>query len=167
MRCIHVFPRFKETDIIESIRKKYDYLYGLIEPHITLVFPFESDIKREVLREEIELKLKNFKPFKLSVSRVETNTEYGYYLFLSIDEGKDILKSLSDELYQGQLKPFQASWDYKPHITIGRFENGKDLLAAYKEISALELSFETIVDRVYVEVIGEKEEAIIDYTIKI
>lgn len=166
MRCIHVFPRFKENDKIESIRKKYDYLYGLIEPHITLVFPFESDISSEVLKKDIELKLKDFKPFKLSTSHVEVSGDYGYYLFLLIDQGKDILKSLSKELYQGQLKPFQASWDYKPHITIGRFENGKDMLAAYNDICSLEVSFETVVDRVYIEVIGDKEESIIDYTIE-
>jgi len=166
MRCIHVFPRFKEIDMIESIRKKYDYLYGLIEPHITLVFPFESDISSEVLKRDVELKLMEFKPFKLSTSHVEVSGDYGYYLFLLIDQGKDILKSLSEELYQGQLKPYQASWDYKPHITIGRFENGKDMLAAYNDISSLEVSFETVVDRVYIEVIGDKEESIIDYTIE-
>lgn len=166
-RCIHIFPKFKETEKIESIRKKYDDLYDLIEPHITLVFPFESNIEGEVLRKDIESKLKNLKPFKLSTGKVESSGDYGYYLFLLIDESEDILKSLSESMYQGKLKSFQASWDYKPHITIGRFANEEEMLEAYDAINSLDVSFETVVDRVYVEVIGDNEESIIENTIKI
>lgn len=39
LRTIMIFPQFDNEEIIQGIRKKYDPLYHLIKPHITLVFP--------------------------------------------------------------------------------------------------------------------------------
>ena len=43
-RTIMIFPKFSNQEIIDEIRKKYDPLYNLVKPHITLVFPFKSDM---------------------------------------------------------------------------------------------------------------------------
>jgi len=41
-RTVMIFPAFENMHIIERLRKKYDPLCNLVQPHITLVFPFES-----------------------------------------------------------------------------------------------------------------------------
>lgn len=64
-RCIHIFPRFKNNFEINEIRKKYDYLYNIIEPHITLVFPFNSDVTIGYLKSIIKSVLKNEKKMDL------------------------------------------------------------------------------------------------------
>jgi 2'-5' RNA ligase len=44
-RAIIIFPQFgSDTNLIQDIRNQYDPLANKIAPHITLVFPFESDI---------------------------------------------------------------------------------------------------------------------------
>ena len=44
-RAIILFPKFcSNTDLIQDIRDRYDPLASKIAPHITLVFPFESEI---------------------------------------------------------------------------------------------------------------------------
>lgn len=40
-----IFPKFENIKIIDEIRDKYDPLANHVRPHITLVFPFESNIR--------------------------------------------------------------------------------------------------------------------------
>ena len=47
LRTIMIFPTFENIEIINSIRDKYDPLANLVRPHITIVFPFESDMSNE------------------------------------------------------------------------------------------------------------------------
>ena len=49
-RVIMIFPKFENIHIINNIRKKYDPLSDFVEPHITLVFPFEDELSNEELR---------------------------------------------------------------------------------------------------------------------
>ena len=57
-RCILIFPKFKNIDLIQKIRNKYDPLANLIAPHITLVFPFSDDISNEDLISKLTSLLK-------------------------------------------------------------------------------------------------------------
>ena len=52
-RDILLIPKFDNIDIINNIRKDCDELYDVIEPHITLVFPFINDISDEELVKKI------------------------------------------------------------------------------------------------------------------
>ena len=49
-RDILIIPKFCNVDKIQKIRKKYDELYNIIMPHITLAFPFENNISNELLK---------------------------------------------------------------------------------------------------------------------
>jgi len=42
MRDILLFLKFQNENKIGSIRKRCDCLYGIIKPHITVVFPFDD-----------------------------------------------------------------------------------------------------------------------------
>ena len=48
-RTIMIFPEFKNIDVINNIRRKYESLADLVLPYITLVFPFYSEITNEKL----------------------------------------------------------------------------------------------------------------------
>ena len=52
-RDILIIPKFTNVDKIQEIRKKYDELYDVIMPHITLAFPFKKDISNEELKKEL------------------------------------------------------------------------------------------------------------------
>ncbi len=49
-----IFPQFGNQEIIDGIRKKFDPLYHLVSPHITLVFPFKSDMSNVMLRRNLD-----------------------------------------------------------------------------------------------------------------
>lgn len=50
---------------------------------------------------------------------------------------------------------------YVPHITVGKFERMQECNTAFEDVKDIDNRFETIVDKVSVEMIGEKEESII------
>jgi len=52
-RCIMIFPQFNNINIIDGIREKYDPLSNNVRPHITLVFPFESNISKVDLQDSL------------------------------------------------------------------------------------------------------------------
>lgn len=60
-----IFPKFNNRQIIDKIREKYDPLANHVRPHITLVFPFESDIETTELKEHISTVVSDIPPFEL------------------------------------------------------------------------------------------------------
>ena len=50
MRTILLFLHNMSIDKIESTREKHDPLFRLIPPHITIVFPFKSNISNDELK---------------------------------------------------------------------------------------------------------------------
>ncbi|HAZ36312.1 MAG TPA: hypothetical protein DEF85_02330 [Clostridiaceae bacterium] len=64
-RCIMIFSQFSNINIIESIREKYDPLTNNVRPHITIIFPFESNMSEEELQEYLVASLNGMKSFHL------------------------------------------------------------------------------------------------------
>lgn len=165
-RCIHIFPKVKNSHLIETIRKEYDYLCDCIEAHITLVFPFESNLSYEAIEKDLINYLKDEKPFKVRLEGLEAVENHGYYLFLNVKEGQETLKKLHYKLHQGILKTYQSPWtkdgSFVPHVTLGRFQRKNQMLRAINKYEAFNSEFTAEIDRVYVEIIGENEESIIE-----
>lgn len=152
-RDILIFPKFENINLIQSIREKYDKLANLVEPHITLVFPFSNDMSDEYLINSLSELLKNLAPFKIvfgGVSLDENNT-----IFLNCIEGNEKIIELHDQIYEKILpKHLKKSIKYVPHITLGT-TNNPDFLQDFN------YKFETIVDEISIELIGQNEESII------
>jgi len=80
MRTILLFLNNMFISEIEDIRQKHDPLFGLIPPHITIVFPFESSISNDELKlhiinvskliQNIEIEFKN---------QITSEREYCFY----------------------------------------------------------------------------------------
>lgn len=162
-RTVMVFPKFNNLDIIDSIRKKYDPLAKLVPPHLTLVFPFKSELTQERIFSELEELLSDYKAFKLVCHGVvkESNT-YGNYLFLSVLEGMDNLIEIHDYLYDGIFRTYRSDVQYVPHLTIGNLHDKKEFDLAYQNLTDFNLKFMTIVDTISVEIIGEHGESNIE-----
>ena len=160
-RDILIFPRFENIEKIQRIRKKYDELYEIIPPHITLAFPFENEISNNEIKVKLKQLLKEVKPFKITckgISIKEDKRVGTFYIFLNIIEGKEILKDINKKIYTEILnKPIIEI--YEPHITLGTTNN-------INEKIQLDEEFETIVNSVVVETIGENEESIIEFEIE-
>lgn len=125
-KSILLIPKLKNIEFIETIRKKYDPLYNKVPPHITLVFPFETNIDNDVIIKHIESSLKHFQIGQFSIDGF-SYFEDGY-VFWNVTEGKDTLVNMNKELYSGILTPFKhKTIQYNPHITIANCSDSTQL----------------------------------------
>lgn len=159
LRDIIIFPKFKNIEEIEKIRKDNDKLFNVIKPHITLVFPFQDKISNELLLDKIKVILKEFNKFKIVFKGVSLSNDN--YIYLNCVEGKDNLIKIHDDIYTKILpNHLRKDIDYIPHITLGQATN-IDFLNQFNK------SFETIIDEICIEEIGKNEETIIIDKIKL
>lgn len=170
-RCILIFPKFDNIDVIQKIRKKYDKVYSCVPPHITLVFPFESDIKKEVIDEHIKNALKNIKPFELELNEVATGDSFEGNIFLEVSKGVKELTKMHKALYTGVLKEYKKELNYTnkfiPHLTVGQLETKEAAEKAVEELKDINETFSTVVTEVTVEIIGENNACIIENIIEL
>ena len=165
-RSIILFPKFENMDLINEIRAAYDPLYSCIAPHITLVFPFESELTMEELQAHVSKQLQHMKPIKI-IAKGITGTMDGY-VFLDIKVGNDQIIELHDQLYAECLKAHLNRYiPYTPHITVGRLFDPQKHEAAVEVLSDFNTEFTTVIDSVYVECIGDNEESIIEFECKL
>lgn len=161
-RTIMIFPEFDNIDVINDIRKKYDPLADLVLPHITLVFPFESELTDEELNLYLKESLSGIHPFKVELGGFSKQEDrYGNYLFLNVVQGMDIIRNIHDMLYKDKLKKFDAGYDYVPHMTVGKVSSMELLDKAFDDVNNCNDKFSTVVKKISVEMIGEHEESII------
>lgn len=160
-RTIMIFPQFDNIDVINRIRDKYDPLAKLVKPHITIVFPFDSEITNEQLEEILNSCIKE-KSFEIVMHGFSKQMDrFGNYLFLDMEKGNDIVESLHNRLYKEYFKIYNLGLPYKPHITVGKLGNIQELNKAFESVSHIDDKFITVVDKISVEMIGENEESII------
>ena len=162
-----IFPEFKNINIIDEIRYRYDPLAKHVRPHITLVFTFESNLSTIQIETHLKEVLKNIKPFKLTLKEIiKIDNPLGMYLFLNIQNGIDEIKILNKELYKGILQEYKPNWlnenTFLPHMTIGSFKSKDELNNAFKNTESIKDEFNTIVNKISVEIIDENEDSIIE-----
>lgn len=161
-RTILLFPEFENRIIIDEIREKYDPLAHLIRPHITLVFPFESPLRNAEIADILENRLTAIKPFEIILHGIRRQADpFGNYLFLDVKKGAAQLCDIHRILYDHEFREYDFGLPYSPHLTIGKFPTKEALNQAYEETKNLSQSFQTVVDKVSVEMIGEEDESII------
>ena len=161
-RTIMIFPEFDNMQIIDDIRTKYDPLAKLVRPHITLVFPFESDMSNEEVASILDERLVNISPFEVELKGFSKHSDqFGNTLFLDMIKGEEQIVQIHDELYKNEFKDFDLGFNYIPHITVGKLSSVNEMNEAYESIKEIEDSFSTVVNKISVEMIGENEESII------
>ena len=156
-RDILLFPKFDNVDIIENIRKECDKLYGIIQPHITIVFPFIDDISDEGLIKKVRKYFENKTKFFVRFSGISYSEDD--YIFLNCVEGEKEIIKLHDELYNKYFSNHLSDRKYIPHITIGQIFNSNE--EQLRKIEKMNEEFECYIDTVVIEKIGANEESII------
>ncbi len=154
-----IFPQFDNMDVIDRIRAKYDPVAHLVRPHVTLVFPFMSDLGADEIRKHVQNSLAGVQPFLLSLQGIIAQKGFGNYLLLDVHRGRNKLKEMHRRLYTGILAPYLPSWcnpdcrPYSPHMTVGRVEDDEAFAVAVEAVSAVNDLFQTTVREIAVEII--------------
>ena len=157
-----LFPQFNNIEVIKNIRGKYDPLANCIAPHISIVFPFESNMPSIKLKEHINEALKGIKKFNIQLKDITGDFRDGY-LFLNVKKGNDQVIKLHDKLYSGILRSFlYKKITYCPHLTLGRVEDPIEFENAINQLSCFNESFDTVIDKVFVESIDINEKSNIE-----
>ena len=164
-RSIVIFPQFgNDINLIQDIRNQYDPLASKIAPHITLVFPFESEILSHTLRQHIKTSLSGLETFSLSMQGI--SIEENNYLFLNLIKGQEYITKIHDLLYSGILEQFLSRRHfYKPHLTVGHLENTLETNGAMNQLKHFKHKFETKVNRITTEIILDDLSSEIDFAI--
>ncbi|EEL45243.1 2'-5' RNA ligase [Bacillus cereus Rock3-42] len=164
MRTILLFLNKISINEIEAIRLKHDPLFGLIPPHITIVFPFESSLSNDELKLHILKLSKGMQEIEIEFANKITSV--GEYLFLRVEKGKEQIEELHNILYTGPLLQFlKEDIPYIPHVTIGRKESAELAAKVAEDIHSLPEKLQCVIDRISVERIGENEESIIEFEV--
>jgi len=113
---------------------RFDPLAHVIAPHITLVFPFESDLSSRDIESHVRSALVDHPPFDIRLDGI-TGDDAGY-IFLNVTTGSDDLIRLHDTLYTRQLAS-HLSLDhvYRPHLTLGRIQEPKEFTVALAAVT--------------------------------
>jgi len=119
------YPALNKTDynFIQAFRKSNDpFLYSVIEPHITFVFPV-SGISHDDFTTEIIKQTEGCCRFdfiiRCAVVNKDSFLDYSHTLLVP-DEGFSNIVKLHDKLYNGMLtKERRLDIDYIPHIGMG------------------------------------------------
>ncbi len=121
-RAIVILPEFSDSGQaaeIERLRQAHDPLAGVIPAHITLVFPFESELTVDALESHMRAATKGIRRFPMELR--EVTGQEGEYLFLNVKRGNDALVALHDRLYTGPLaEHLSPAHTFVPHMTVGR-----------------------------------------------
>lgn len=88
------------------------------------------------------------------------------YLFLNVKKGNDNIIELHDKLYSGILRSFLfRKVTYCPHLTVGRLQLQIDFDQALDELSCYDETFETVIDKIYIENIDIMEHSTIEFSV--
>ena len=129
-RDILIMVNFPNVDRIKEIQKKYYDIADKIEPHIAVVFPFDSEISDKELYNKLVEVLSKYKPFRIVCHGVSTPTGESNYRFLNIVENKDIIKRISDDIYNNIIPEhleYRDRYNYDPHISLANKPLDKEI----------------------------------------
>jgi len=147
---IAIFPSMPGAeDAIAALRQRFDPLAAQIPPHLTLVFPFGSDLGLAELGGHVAAVLRDFAPFPVRLAEI-TGSEREY-LFLNVKRGNDDLITLHDALYTGPLRHHRSFADtFFPHLTVGRVPDPARFTAARAVVATTHVCVDTRVIEAHV-----------------
>ena len=161
-RTIMIFLEFENMHVIDSVRDRFDPLAKLVRPHITIVFPFESDMSNEELSGILDRRLASVGPFDIEMQGfAKHSVPGGNFLLLNMTKGAEEIMKIHEELYKNEFAPHGIDFEYDPHMTVGKFETEAALDDAFSAVMCKRDVFASTVNKISVEMIGEHEESII------
>ena len=116
------YPKI-DTRLIDQLRQKYDPQFGLIDPHITIMFPVRDSIDGNSLVSHLENVLSDCRPFPIRLQGLQRS--WDDCLFLLVRDGSSEIVRLHNRIYSGVLAGYKnTDIKFVPHLTLGAF--GKD-----------------------------------------
>jgi len=130
------FPAFAGMEKIEQFRREHDPVADRIAAHVSLVFPFPTQLTALQVETHVRRIVSKWPPIPVTFRRVRT--EANEFVFLMVSRGRASIVALHDRLYTRSLAAhLRRDLSYEPHITIARHADFATLEAAHEEASDL------------------------------
>ncbi len=126
------FPAFRGIERIEAFRARHDPMGTRIPAHVSLVFPFETNLTLLQLETHVRRVAAKWPPVPVTFRAIRLHANE--FVFLMASRGTDSIAALHDKLYTRSLRPhLRPEFAYEPHITIARQLDPARLDAAFDE----------------------------------
>lgn len=137
-RVIFVEPQIDNPETIFDIFKMHNPDSSFVNPHICLVFPFESDLETKALESIINDVFRKYSSFDIQLSGLSVSYEKtNNFLFLNVIDKLNTLKQMSSDLYNSLGDNAKIRGSYTPHITIGKSKSAEEINRINKESQTL------------------------------
>ncbi len=140
-RAIVIFPPSADLVRVEAVRRRFDPLSDSVPAHVTLVFPFDTEISESDLLRHVEVATTGVGRFAIEFNGLSCTDDH--VLFLLVSAGSDPITKLHDRLYSGPLEPYRSDRVFVPHMTIGRFNSPAACTAALRSQDVEHMSVRT------------------------
>lgn len=153
-----------DTSLVSQLRNKYDPQAGMVEPHITLVFPLPEDVGEQKLSAHFEDVLRGWWPFTIRLKGLLQSSDD--YLFLTVAEGVENMIRLHEDLYAGMLSSYhRRDVPFIAHVTLGVFsEDPRRCSQVLIDTRRMELDYQCYVDRLNLVKINDDRSRILNST---
>ena len=150
-RVIFVEPQIENSEVILDIFKNHNPDSSFVNPHICLVFPFESDLETKILESIINDIFSKYSSFEIQLSGLSVSYEKrNNFLFLNVLDDLNILRQMSSELYNSLGDIAKLKGQYTPHITIGKSKWAEEINQTYEiSQSSLQSSYSATISTIY------------------
>lgn len=153
-RVIVIFPDIPAASPIHELRRRFDPLAGIVPPHITLVFPFRSNLTAAQMRRHVQSAVRGISPFHIRLAQITASE--GEYILLNVKQGNDQVIALHDRLYEGTLASFLSfEQTFVPHMTVGRLADEQTLREALAFTATVHINLAIVVTEVSVYTIND------------
>jgi 2'-5' RNA ligase len=146
-----IWPDAETQKSVNEIRKRYDPHFGLIAPHITIIFPADTEIALEEVVTRLQNAVEGFRPFQVRLDRVSslnllapawpagTSALLAYpnarnAIFLLSGEGSREILQLKERLAAG-IGLDTPLVQYPPYLTLGQTLSQETYEAALQALS--------------------------------
>src|SRR5437660_12362246 len=111
------YPKI-DTRLIDQLRQKYDPQFGLIDQHITIMFPVRDSIDGNSLVSHLENVLSDCRPFPIRLQGLQRS--WDDCLFLLVRDGSSEIVRLHNRIYSGVLAGYKnTDIKFVTHLTLG------------------------------------------------
>ncbi|WP_018664533.1 2'-5' RNA ligase family protein [Heyndrickxia acidiproducens] len=141
-----IFPSKKLQDIVNSYRKRYDPLYALIPPHITLKSAFEaSEQQAEELTVQLKKIAERYEPFLLEVTKVKSFEPVSNTIYFKVEPVPELEGLFVD--FKNELPGDPPEYPFVPHITIGQKLSKEEHADIYRQLEMVGIEHEEVINR--------------------
>lgn len=150
-RVIFVEPIIENSEAIFEIFKRNNPDSSFVNPHICLVFPFESDLETGILESIINDIFSKYSSFDIQLSGLSVSCEErNNFLFLNVIDELNILKQMSSDLYNSLGNNAKLRGQYTPHITLGKSKSVEEINRINEDShTLLQSKYNAIISTIY------------------